>query len=362
MIDRRGSKLGLSGHSVGIGVVVVVVLLTGLWSGFISTSQGALTPDQKRQKIADAVNRLKAEAEALDNFKGGVVPVFTRPHPALRGYNDDLSLSILQEMTKKIMTNEYRDVYVKWHLAVELKKMKPMDREEAGDQLVRLVKAMPGPLQVDHREPYRDLPEDIAQQWWSLWRKTRVSVGYPPFTKNYHGRDAMAHVAEGKKAEWEVMAREMERLRPLWKRVRNEENIAFNRRVNQLNIIIREYRGELIYELLKTGDPAMLSLIANEITGRVKKRQRIVFDLVAYVYLAMFDGVLNLYDQKDLEKFAREIKQAAQSAEGYEIYEGMSTLSSRRRIQRNFADYAFHLIQMLENIDVNALPKAIQSQ
>lgn len=313
-----------------------------------------------KDRLQATLQALKTEAGLIDNLStGSPKPRFTRPHPALRSLGADMAIPVLIEMSRRLDSNDYRDTFIKWHLMYVVKKADRADRRAVADRLTRLLKEMPGQIKVGRREPYDDQPEEIAEKYWKLWSESAVRTGYPPFVKTYHGRDAIQYVRADKKAEWTKMADELERLRKLWTRVPNRENIKFNSRVTEVKFIVRQYRGELIYEMLRTNDPKVLRLISDAIERNVKAKQTTAFDLLTYVYAATTDGVLSGFEQTDLEDFGRDIKRVARSSEGYAIFQTSEDFSPYKNRKRDFADYAFHLINMLENLDVNALPGAI---
>ena len=86
---------------------------------------------------------------------------------------------------------------------------------------------------------------------------------------------------------------------------------------------------------------------------RARSKDPIAFDLLAYFYLAAFDGALNLYDQRVLDELSDKLKSAAKANEGYVKYGG---------VDRNFADYAFHMIMTDVNDQVEEEMDALVRQ
>ncbi len=150
------------------------------------------------------------------------------------------------------------------------------------------------------------------------------------------------------------VVKRMAALRKRMERKVDPEAKAFNRRVRRVNWIVRQYRGELIYALLLTGNPDLLETLVSTVGRLVREQDRAAFDILSFVYLAAFDGVLSVYPEDRLARVGRGLEKIARSAEGYRVYRNgeleLPSWAPRRR--RNFADYAFHLIAMLQRGEV----------
>jgi len=325
----------------------------------------ALSAEQKR-RLDQALAVLRAEAMGLDKIdppeqteQAISQPTFNRPHPELASWGSQMAIPTLQAMARDFTTGDgkaYRDTYIRWHLIEVVKQARVEDRADTGARLLKLIRQMPGPLVIPRRPEYRHVPEEIYRQWYRLRQKTYIRTGYPPFYESHWGREAIPHHPPSKQTEIEQIVERMEELRPQWRRLRSQENIRFNRRVDRINELVRRYRGELIYELIRTGDPSMLRRVNQEIRRQVRQKQSIAFDLLSYAYLAVFEGVMTRYDRKTLQQFGAELKSTARAAEGYESYGTGAERDWDRPVKRNFADYAFHMVHMMENIGTTPLP------
>ena len=91
---------------------------------------------------------------------------------------------------------------------------------------------------------------------------------------------------------------------------------------------------------MMTGDPDILRLLFREIDLAVNGKQGLAIELMQYIYLGSFDGALNLYDEGVLKEMGAMLKKTAREHEGYTVYASQN---------RNFADYAFHLVYLLED-------------
>lgn len=320
-----------------------------------SPDDATTTPPGPNAAIEAAIQQLSDEANQLNVLQNPTVRAhLTRPHPFLVGWDPQWGPDVLERMTQPILGNSYRDTYIRWHLMHVVKTINRSDRLAVGQHFVKLIKQMPGPVRVRLLPEWQDVPEDIANRYKALERKTHVLIGYPPWKTDYTGRTALEHVHGARREELEKIVEEMEILRPQWKREYDLQARRFNDRVRKVNLIVRQYRGELIYELMRTGDPKILDLVVEEIGRQVDQRQQIAFDLMSFMYMAAFDGELEHYDPKTLVGLSNRLKRIAKKAEGYVVYrlgdEDPPSYDHLRR--RNFADYAFHMVHLLADTDV----------
>jgi hypothetical protein len=312
----------------------------------------AITPQQLRKEQAamleKALEQLKAEAEALDKFEDTAPKlIFTRPHPAIAQWGADMAVPCLDRMMAKPLTREakgsdYRDTYIRWHLMWVVKKASQEERERTGPRLVKLIKALPDGLSAPGKEEYRYEPHDAWNKYVNLVHSGDVVVGYPPFQQVLNAPASYPHLSPEKVAEVKKNLEEAEAMKNsnAFKIITDPNAIKWNARVRELNYLVRQYRGELIYSLLLTGDPEMAKLVMSEIDRQASIKSGTAFDLMAFVYLAAFDGALNLYEQKTLTELSAKLEASARRMEGYMNYSG---------VPRNFADYAFHMIYMLRD-------------
>lgn len=336
-----------------------LVILTTLLLPGLALAQGAPAPEKPEKPLTPAqeaaanrreqatmvqaaIKQLLAEARELDDLKQPkTTAVFTRPHPSLKGWGPEMANEALSRMLDSFTGNDYRDTYVRWHLMAVVKTASQSDRRNHGDRLVTLIKkaAAMDDLKAQAEQPeYTPEPADVAAKWWALVHPMHVVVGYPPFQQLIGPPASFAHMDAAKRqkseADW-VVAQTLK-----WQNVPNPEAIAFNQRVRQMNWVVRQYRGELIYALFFTGDPEMARLITGEIARQANRRSGIALDLMSFLYLAAFDGALNLYPQAVLDEMSKSIEKAAKANEAWISYGGQN---------RNFADYAFHMIYMLRD-------------
>jgi len=360
-------------------LTALLLMVVVLWPGGACLAQnsggdgsGEPTFTQRRQefkkRFSSVMTRLKEEADALSEVKDPEpMPRFTRPHPMLRSLSEDDSAFLLEEMLQPLTGNDYEDSYIRWHLipvindrmasAAEeaIASQRLGDMSEIGPKLIRLFQKMPPPITGRFLPEYRDVPEDIARQWHKLYYSTTTEVGYPPFQEVYRGREALKHMGDSRRAKMLPVVEEMERLRPLWKRIHDPDAIAFNKRVRQMNTAIRQYRGDLAYNVVLTGDPSMLKLVINKAADFAKQREQAAFDLIQYVYKAAFEGYLPLYqlaDQQLLVEAASALRTAGGSASGFFVVQrnGEDVPRWYKPRYRSFEDYIFHLSFMLEDI------------
>jgi hypothetical protein len=305
---------------------------------------------QQAAALEAAIQQLVAEARELDEFEQPKMPpVYTRPHPKLRGLNPEAVSAMLQRMTGSFTGNAYRDTYIRWHLMAVVQKIEQVKLRDDGPRLVSLVKQMPPALRVEHKQEWQWNDADLARKVEAL--TPRVTVGYPPFDQYYRGEAAIPHLPAAQQAAARANLAQANELRKGLKQIVNPGARTFNTRVRQVNWIVRQYRGELIYQLLRTGDPTMLKLVVEEIGKQIGAQQRIALDLMSFLYLAAFDGLLDHYSAADRAAAADQLERLARPHDLYRIYGEGDWKPSERipRNWRNIADYAFHLINLLRD-------------
>ncbi|MCC6580983.1 MAG: DUF4159 domain-containing protein [Phycisphaeraceae bacterium] len=300
--------------------------------------------EAKRQitaKLDAAVSAIVTEAKVLGEVQEEKnKPHWSRPHPALKALGPDAALPMLYRMGKDFTSNDYCDTYVRWHLMATVKLATQDDREEAGKQLVTLIRQLPNELTVQEKREWYDEPPAISAEWHKKYYSLRRRVGYPPFEKLVDPPDSLNYMTPLEKIEAEKTWAEAQDLRTKWTRTVDKAATAFNYRVRQVRHILREYRGELIYELIKTGDPAMLDLVIREIGRQADAKTGNAYDLLNYLYLAAYDGFLNLYPKEVLQRSAAGLEKIGRGHDQYVEF---------GRLQRNFADYCFHMVHMLRD-------------
>lgn len=340
----------------------------------------AATPPSPTQIFDAAVAKIIDEAKDIPEFDNPVKypVVFSRPHPALSTLGPDSAVPAIRVMTTNITGRPVLDVYVRWHLIQVYKQARPLDRRDKGPDLVNLYKSVvdPDPIPLTYKEEYAYLPRDLWEEYkrlmtWPGPHGPVFTVGYPPFTRQVSGAAALAQmrpeqVAAYRKAVenanriYEINKKKAAEILKRLKRVDFPENVLWNKRlyaahirVREMQYIARSLRAELLYEMLKTGDPRMLNAVGEMISKQLEKGSLVGFDLMAYVYLAAFDGVLELYSPEDLRIFANGMETIARRFNGYRQYSGHT---------RDFGDYAFTLIASLREGDHLIVDQAFLSE
>jgi len=298
---------------------------------------------QREAELRQVVAQIVLEARELDELKEpSVPPQFRRIHPALRtaGAGPDDALIALNLMQQNWTDNPYRDTYIRWHLMAVVRQGSEADREEMGRRLLSLLQKLPGAISIPRRSEYKDEPPEIAAQYHRIVNALRVTDGYPPFQRTVGPPQSLQLMDPSRREAGEKEWAKAQELRTQWERIHDREAIAFNRRVSEINELILNYQGELIFELIKTGDPEMLKVVGREIDKQARAKSGLQFVLLNFTYQAAFAGHLNRYTKEALTAFSMELERTAKANEEW--------VEIRRR-QRNFADYAFHMIHMLRD-------------
>lgn len=333
-----------------------------------------LSPEQKAA-LDKAIDTLKAEAADLFELEKETAtrPHFARPHPALKIFDETASDEVLGRMNGRFTGKEVEDTYVRWHLMWVYEKKSLDDRYNDGKDLLQLIRRVEDPpgLGVGEREEYAYEPRDLWAKYRSLMSgpgTPQIVVGYPPFQKIISGQAALDQMSPERQAAYaksvaqaEINRKLAAEIFPKLKRVDFPANVEFNKRLRRardrlwhVQHIIRQYRGELIYALLKTGNPEMLDRIGEEIERSLKAKSRTAFDMMSFVYLAAFDGVLDRFEVSDRARFGKALERVARQHQEYTDY--------GPPYPRNFADYAFTAIMSMQLGDPMSRPETVSSK
>lgn len=265
-----------------------------------------------------------------------------------------MALITIKRMRQDFTGNEYLDTYIRWHLMHAVRQARQSDRRKMGEDLVALIRQMPGPLNVPFRREWWWDPEPHYNEYIRLAGhppQAYITKGYPPYQHTVGPPESFKYMQPGAKQAYDQamvvykerlkVAEEYRKTHP-FRRVVDQKAVEFNRRLRQIRYIMRQYRGELIYALILTGDPKMAHLVFDEVDRQLRTEagRGIAVDLLSFVYLAAFDGAMGLYDQQTLNELSAKLERTARANEGYFLY---------ARRQRNFADYAFHLVHLLKD-------------
>ena len=299
--------------------------------------------DPKRAQIHEGVARLIEDAGRIEDFNPkGPLPHLRRPHPALAGWDASMTDDVLDRMLKPFTGNAYLDTYIRWHLMWVVRKCSQQQIRDVGPKLKSLIDRMPSPISGAGRAQYRYEPPGTGEElFWRHYRLSHagdITIGIPPFDRTIGPPESFKYMSEAQIAAAKAKIEEAKTLEGKFERIFDPEARAFNLRIAAVNSLIREYRGELIYALIWTGDPKMASQVMKAIDRHVRNGSGIAIDLINYLYRAVFSGVLEFYDPQLRGQMSKQLKATAKAAEGWSTYGGW---------ERNIADYAFHLVQML---------------
>ena len=363
---------------------LLVALMPALAAGQSSEEANGAAPSGQ-DPVQAAYDALIAEAEVIDKYRKTeeieVSPTFERPHRTLEDVSTRRAPEILERMAAAFTGNKYRDTYIRWHLLWLLKRTEPGALREGSQHLAELVRNMPSPFKAEFKKVRHEVPKELWREAdrlrpkFHVDRRKRVTVqkGVPPFGGKRTvwrgkrvGPPKVFEILEG--AKLERAKRAYERYQQIKPKLRIEVDEAarrYNERIRDMNFVVRRYRGELIYALLQTGDPRMLELVSTTIADRVDRDDLVAFDLLTYMYKAAFEGVLaRAYSESDFRKSAEILNRAAGKSDAYKEYRvGTYTLNQTKRRQRNFADYAFHIVRLMRNPELmNLFPSTYRNQ
>lgn len=315
-------------------------------------------------RIDAALEQLIAEAKELGSVK---VPehraVFARPHRVVRELEPSDGEAVLSRLNGKLSGDAYGDVYVRWHLMPVVHDwLKQHAIRSEGDStealpsdalraLSELFKNMPAEEKAKWVNPYSEEGKKLNARISALRAQTRVVVGVPPFEKTYSGRAALPHMTASARRKAEPRVKELEALENRRKQMRDRDIDVVNERYSDVTKAFREYRTDLTYAMLQTGDTKALNDVGSAIHALVRKRQRAGLDLMQTTYRAMHDGYLGRYDDRALASLRSRLSKAGAGARKYERYNRGDEPVPRdvHPNMRSFSLYSAHLVGMLED-------------
>lgn len=305
-------------------------------------------------KLEAGVSKLVAEARELDDVKKPKVePTFRRPHSAIKDWGADMGLPALLRMCDDFTKGQgrrFRDTYVRWHLMEVVKKLSDEQLAEASPYLSELVEAIPGKLRTKYVDEYKREPPEVYDQYTRLVHgpTLRIKIGYPPFEKYVYAPESFEHMNDAQKAAAAPDWARAQSLRTQFKEAYSPTARAFNDRIAEVNVLVREYQGEVVYLMVRTGNPDRLKQVFRAIDKHARIKDSVTgFDLLAYVYLAAIDGHITKYDVKLRKQLGSSLEKTARSVEKNWVLHGV--------YKRNFADYAFHMVESLKKGDTFAM-------
>ena len=305
-----------------------------------------------REKLDQAVELLSADAKAITNVNSEKPPHFERPHSAVAELGPEMALPAAIRMRDKLTDERYRDTFIRWHLMWVVRQVPEADRKQVLALLAQLTDRLPGDLKLERKALFRHEPASAYGKWAVLYGQVRLVVGYPPFQTYVNPPESLQRMTPKRRAEAEKIWKRCQKLESSFKTIADGEAPEHNRRANRMTHVARQYQGELIGHLVRSGDPQMLKKVMRLIDKHARKESIIGFDLLTYLYLAAFDGALEQYDQQVLREAGAQLARTAKATKGDWVEFGHS--------KRNFSEYAFHMVRLLNAGDTSELHAAEQ--
>ena len=336
-------------------LVTLLLLLIG-----VGAPPAAAAEADFRQELQQAIEQLKEEAATLEDPDSNV-PQWDRPHPLVRNWSSDNAELVLSAMTDRFTDDERRDTYIRYHLLyviqehflAALKEWEQTGTYEPSprlvDRLESLTRTMPGLIELATRETRTYEPDEVYRQWEEIRQSTRTVVGFPPFQESLYGKAALPHVSGARKTQIEQAIKQMEELRPKWRRIVDESAQQYNQRLFKLNAMLRNYRAHVVYTLLQSGHQPLLAAVLKGVEAQISAENRSAFDLLDAIYRAAADGYLAMFEPRTLEGFGRDLERLARQHDQWKNYTrpGIDS-NAASAFARNFGEYAFTLTQLLQ--------------
>ena len=100
-----------------------------------------------------------------------------------------------------------------------------------------------------------------------------------------------------------------------FKVIDSPQNVAYNYRMIYMNWVIREYRGELLYDLVAQDDPRALDRIVDALVAAASTDPVRATDLASFLNKTYFDGMLGKHTPAELKSMAKKLRAAGAAAE-----------------------------------------------
>ena len=340
-------------------------MLLGAWCLLIITVPCfSQTDDAAASRVDAAFTQLVNEANDLGTIKSPEHrAVFSRPHRVIDSLQPEDGAIVIPRLAEKLTGDPYGDTYIRWHcmplvqayfqalvIQADGSEPHPLPREVT-NALRDLFKHLPPEAKARYVSPYTDEGKEINAKIARLRAQTRITVGVPPFEKTYSGRAALPHMTPAARKKAEPIVEQIERLQDQVKQMRDRDIDRVNERYRDVTKAFREYRFDLAYAMVQSGDDALLNDLTAGITGLIRQRQRAGLDLTQALYKAMRDGYLGQYDDRTLTGLRARLSKAAASARPYEPYQRGDEPVPRdvKPEMRSFAQYVAHMLDLLQD-------------
>ncbi len=336
--------------------------LLGVWCLFLFTIPVYSQVDDTTSRVDAAIEQLINEANDLGTIKSPEHrAVMSRPHRVLESLNSEDGPTVIKRMAEKLTGDTYGDTYIRWHLipfiqqylhahAISEQADEPLPAEVTR-ALRDLFKHLPPEAEARYVSPYTEEGKALNAKIARLRSQTRITVGVPPFEKTYSGRSALPHMTDAARRKTEPIVDEIEKLQDQVKQMRDRDVDRVNERYRDVVKSLREYRFDMAYTMVQSGDRALLNDLASGIAGLIRQRQRAGLDLMDALYKATRHGYLGRYDDRALSGFRARLSKAASGARPYEPYLRGEDAVPRdvKPEMRSFANHAGHMLDLLQD-------------
>jgi hypothetical protein len=140
-----------------------------------------------------------------------------------------------------------------------------------------------------------------------------VVTGFPPFQTVIGPPASFATMDADKRKKCEAMYAEALTLQNKFTTIVDREAQIWNNYLGWIWWMHRQYRGELAYVMIQSGDNKMFEAVIEEIGRYAKPNPGICEDLILFMNAAWMNGELAQYDKAELKRVSKALKQALAS-------------------------------------------------
>ncbi|HZK80091.1 MAG TPA: hypothetical protein VFC46_03470, partial [Humisphaera sp.] len=307
-------------------VGVVCILFLGLAT---ASAPAAGRPAPAPGTVEAAVAQLEAEANDAFRPEGKLQITVVRPHAAVAKLSTSTVRDVLRLMNTRLTGDPLKDTYIRYHLMYLVNKAQDEGAEHFTRDLIALAGLVPKDLKIEFKQWLRYEPPEVAQRYYFLVNSCIVNVGFPPFNRQIGAPASFQYMDAAQKAKCTAMWAEAQTLVGKFKAINSAENYAYNWRQIYMNWIIREYRGELLYDLVAQDDPRALERIIDAIVAAAASDPVRATDFASFLNKAYFDGMLGKHSAGELKSVAKKLRAAALASEIAAHNAGMKTQGAK---------------------------------
>lgn len=264
-----------------------------------ATPKSPITVDQLIAGLIKQANTFDAGATDFTLY---------RPHPLLPALPPGSEMQIAEKIADKFTGDPQKDIYIRYHLMYAL--THPSGKPVPGEVFSKLLKTLPETIPFEAREWDKYDPPEIGRRYRQLIGEAAITVGFPPFQKWIAPPASFEHMSPEQRKTAEAKYAEAKALEKQFTRTIDRSAQEYNTRVGKTPWMLKQVRGECLYGMVASGEPAMLDAVIKQIATDAVRNPQKAEDAIAFLNATYFDGWLSQYPPEKLRSAAAALKRA----------------------------------------------------